>query len=299
LQRHIIVALDFSDVSNCALEYAIRIADGDSTLHLVHGVKPVSYTLAEPDPSPKYMEELLRDATTNVKSLVPRLGNIPYRIWVRPGYPEEIIVMAARTIGADLVVIGAHGSSGVKKLLLGSVAEGVFRKSPCPVLTIGPLTERQRELRRILYSTDLLSESYDALTYAMGLAESRSVQLIMLHVVEALRPDSPEEYESIASLYLGRLGKLIPSGVHFSYVPDLRVELSLSPVDAILEVAADVGADLLVMEVRREEAWASHLPDRASKLIARARCPVLTSVERRHAEAEPSPASVSSSEEEV
>jgi nucleotide-binding universal stress UspA family protein len=285
--RNIVVGLDFSDVSNCALDYAVRIADGDSTLHLVHAVTPVSYTLAEPDLSPKFVNELLRDATERVKAIVPRLGKSPYRVWVRPGYAEEIIILTATATKADLVVLGASGSSGAKKLLLGSVAEAVYRKCPCPVLTVGPQAEQNRELRRILYPTDLLSESYDAFAYAVRLAESRSAQLTLLHIVEAPHPDSPAEYESIASPYRGRLGKLIPAGVHFSSVPESRVELSLSPVDAILEVAADLGADLLAMEVRREEAWASHLPDKASKLISRARCPVLTSVERQHAETAP------------
>jgi universal stress protein A len=295
--RNIVVGLDFSQISDYALDYAVRIADGDSTLHLVHAVKPLSYTLTEPDPSPKYIDELVRDATERVKSIVTKLGKVSYRIWVAPGYAEEIIIAVARATDADLVVVGTHGSSGVKRLVAGSVAEGVFRKSPCPVLTVGPQTERKEELRRILYPTDLLSESYDALSYAIGLAESRSAHLTLLHIVEALRPDSPNEYESIVSLYLGRLGKLIPSGVHFSYVPELRVELSLSPVNAILEVAADLAADLLVLEVRREEAWASHLPDNASKLISRARCPVLTSIERPHAEGQPSVTSALSSEE--
>lgn len=297
--RNIIVALDFSEVSNRALDFAIRIADGDSTLHLVHAVKPVSYTFTEPAPSPHYMDELLRSATRTLEATARKLGKTPYRLWVRPGYAEELIVMAARKTEADLVVLGTHGSSGLKKLLLGSVAEAVFRTCPCPVLTVGPQTEAKVDLQQILYPTDLLSESYDALAYAVGLAESRSARLTLLHIVEAERPNSAREYESIASPYFDRLGKLIPSGVHFSYVPERRVELSLSPVDVILEVADDVRADLLVMEVRREEAWASHLPDMASKVISRARCPVLTSIERQHAEDEPSNAPALASEEEV
>jgi nucleotide-binding universal stress UspA family protein len=296
LPRNIVVGLDFSEISDCGLDYAIRVADGDSTLHLVHAVKPLSYTLTEPGPSPTYMDELVRGATERVQSIVPKLGKVPCRIWVRPGYAEEIIIAVVTAIGADLVVVGTHGSSGLKKLVTGSVAEGVFRKSPCPVLTVGPQTEWKQTLQHILYPTDLLSESYDALACAIGLAESRSAHLTLLHIVEALRPDSPNEYESIVSLYLGRLGKLIPSGVHFSYVPELRVELSFSPVDAILEVAAELAADLLVFEVRREEAWASHLPDNASKLISRARCPVVTSVERPHAEGQPFTSAVNSEE---
>jgi nucleotide-binding universal stress UspA family protein len=55
---------------------------------------------------------------------------------VREGYPATVIVEEAVSQGADLLVIGTHGHTGLKHLLLGSIAERVVQKAPCPVLTV-------------------------------------------------------------------------------------------------------------------------------------------------------------------
>ncbi len=57
---------------------------------------------------------------------------------VREGYPAAVIVDEAASRPADLIVIGTHGLSGLKHLLLGSIAERVVQKAPCPVLTVKP-----------------------------------------------------------------------------------------------------------------------------------------------------------------
>jgi nucleotide-binding universal stress UspA family protein len=55
---------------------------------------------------------------------------------VREGYPATVIEEEAARLGADLIVIGTRGLSGLKHLLLGSIAERVVQKAPCPVLTV-------------------------------------------------------------------------------------------------------------------------------------------------------------------
>jgi nucleotide-binding universal stress UspA family protein len=55
---------------------------------------------------------------------------------VREGYPATVIVDEAASRNADLIVIGTHGLSGLKHLLLGSIAERVVQKAPCPVLAV-------------------------------------------------------------------------------------------------------------------------------------------------------------------
>jgi len=55
---------------------------------------------------------------------------------VREGYAATAIVDEAAAQNADLVVIGTHGLSGIKHMLLGSIAERVVQKAPCPVLTV-------------------------------------------------------------------------------------------------------------------------------------------------------------------
>lgn len=282
---NIVVGLDFSPASDLALQYAAAIArQYQGQLHLVHAVQPHAYE--EPETLPPETEERLREALERMQATTRRLGNIPYRIYAKHGYAAEVLALLAKSSGADLMVVGTHGASGLKKLALGSVAEQVFRQAPCPVLTVGPKAPDPAdkvELREILYTTNLLSESYEALRYALCLAEAGSARLTLLHVLEASKPDTAVEYEAIVSPCRKRLQRMIPAEAQLSSAPRFRVEFGLAALDVILQVAAELPSDLLVMDVRRAEAWVSHLPDKACQLIARAPCPVLTVVEKRGA----------------
>ena len=74
----------------------------------------------------------------------------------------------------DLIVLGTHGRGGIKKLVLGSVAEEIINRAPCAVLTVGPQVHARLtsefKLRRILCATDLRAGSDRVLTYALSLA---------------------------------------------------------------------------------------------------------------------------------
>ena len=93
----------------------------------------------------------------------------------------------------DLIVLGTHGRTGAEKLLLGSVAEEIFRRSPVPVLTIGPgvrsSTHNAGRFRRVLFATDLSPESLAAAPYAITLAQENQARLALLLVMR--KPDSP------------------------------------------------------------------------------------------------------------
>jgi nucleotide-binding universal stress UspA family protein len=89
----------------------------------------------------------------------------------------------------DLVVLGTHGRTGARKLLMGSIAEKVFRHATCPVLTAGPNVspnpEGKARFQPILFATDFGKESLEALPFALHLAEKGRAQLTMLHVVDS------------------------------------------------------------------------------------------------------------------
>ena len=87
----------------------------------------------------------------------------------------------------DLVVVGTHGRTGFRKLLMGSVAEEAERLLCCPVLTVGPSVDPETlthgQFRSILYATDFSTGSQHALTYAVSFARESGTQLHMLHVM--------------------------------------------------------------------------------------------------------------------
>jgi nucleotide-binding universal stress UspA family protein len=81
-----------------------------------------------------YQEEARR-ILREVTDAAGKVG-VPVESKVLPGIPSEDIVRFARQLPADIIIMGTHGRSGMSHLLLGSVAEKVVRRAPCPVLTV-------------------------------------------------------------------------------------------------------------------------------------------------------------------
>jgi nucleotide-binding universal stress UspA family protein len=143
--KKILVPTDFSDYSNNALKYGCALSEKfDSELHLLHVLQDLVAMVPEPGlafpPPGNYMQELQASAEKALSQL-PEAGwkHGPSIIReTRNGPPFVEIVRYAREHDIDLIVIGTHGRGGLVHMLLGSVAEKVVRKSPCPVLSVRP-----------------------------------------------------------------------------------------------------------------------------------------------------------------
>lgn len=143
LPRTILVATDFSECAEEALAYAVGLAAPlDATVHLLHAV--TIPTLGIPEMGMAYatmsIERVTQDAQDALDKLAAKYRGAaslaPPRLEV--GDARDVIDRVAETIGADLIVMGTHGRRGVKRVLLGSIAEAVVRTAPCPVLTVRP-----------------------------------------------------------------------------------------------------------------------------------------------------------------
>ncbi len=139
--KRILVPVDFSEFSKKAVRYAVRFAEQfGASLILVHVVDPVRYP--ESVIIPPAMEEAnqarVRQARKALGAFARKVLPVTVTSETVPllGVPFEEIVKAAKTMEADLIVIGTHGHTGLKHLLLGSTAERVVRLAPCPVLTV-------------------------------------------------------------------------------------------------------------------------------------------------------------------
>ncbi len=142
--QRILFPSDFSDLSLHALDYARSLAETyGAELHIVHVVdEAYQYWMAlgpnslPVGPSP---EEMVTASTQEIgKFIQEHLSgtSLQVRSKVLVGRPFMEIIRYAEEHSIDLIVIGTHGRGGLKHVLLGSVAERVVRKSPCPVLTI-------------------------------------------------------------------------------------------------------------------------------------------------------------------
>lgn len=142
--RHILCPTDFSDLSLHALGYARSFAErNNATLHCLHVVDDAYQYMVSmgPDSVPigPPTEDLIGAAEEQMKRFVAdHLSSVslPVVSDVATGRPFVEIIAYARNHEIDMIVIGTHGRSGLKHVLLGSVAEKVVRKAPCPVLSI-------------------------------------------------------------------------------------------------------------------------------------------------------------------
>ena len=145
--RPILYATDFSAAARPAFRAALAWASGHrSRLHLVHVVTPPVVVLEDSFLSAQSWRRLeaegLRAAHRRLAALQTRArkaGVAASATVVRSAVPVDAIVRTARRVGADLIVVGTHGRTGLARVVLGSVAERVVALAPCPVLTVrGP-----------------------------------------------------------------------------------------------------------------------------------------------------------------
>jgi nucleotide-binding universal stress UspA family protein len=137
----ILVPIDFSDHATAALDLAIELTRATpARVHLLHAyevplgaIPPYGVTL------PATLLEQVRDAAARrIEKSAQRVeaAGVACETHVVHGAPADAIVETAANISADLIVMGTRGLTGVKHVLLGSVAERTVRTAPCPVLTI-------------------------------------------------------------------------------------------------------------------------------------------------------------------
>jgi nucleotide-binding universal stress UspA family protein len=181
-----------------------------------------------------------------------------------------------RRNATDVLVMGTIGRTGVRKFLLGSVAEEAMRESPCPVLTVGPECHAAQEIefRNILYATDFSADSLAAAPYASTFAKNCGSRLVLVHVFEGLT-ESPYLDTQMAKL---RLCELVSQPVDLGPEPQVIVEMG-SPANIILKAAEDTASELILIGARGAGALprlASHFGSVAHKIVCRAICPVLT-----------------------
>jgi nucleotide-binding universal stress UspA family protein len=139
--ERILVPLDFSENTPALLEWASHLAEEHASrvilLHAYH--LPVEFQQLEgaylpPDFWASVKSEAEQQLALHAERL--RASGLEVETAVCEGYAATVIVDEAARRDADLIVIGTHGLSGLKHLLLGSIAERVVQKAPCPVLTV-------------------------------------------------------------------------------------------------------------------------------------------------------------------
>lgn len=281
--RNILFATDFSPSSEAAMHHTLGIARRyDAQVYVTHVIRPDAYQLVPPEALVAAADQARRYAEQQMTKLLVsgRLRDIRHQVLLAQGELWPVISKLSQQHDIHLIVVGTHGRTGVRKLLLGSVAEEVFRMSSLPVLTVGPKvsseTKEEEDFRRILYATDFTPNSDRARAYAFSLAQEHQANLTLLHMVKDVGQISAQNSVRLKDYFLNHLRNLIPKDAELWCAPEVDVGFG-DPADGILKAAADAGADLIVLGVRRSATFAGHLPPTtAYKVVCQANCPVLT-----------------------
>ncbi|HUG36685.1 MAG TPA: universal stress protein [Candidatus Limnocylindrales bacterium] len=142
MTRTILYATDFSAASRPALAMAVELArQARARLLVLHVMTPASPFVAREERPASWLELQAwarRDARRHLAATVATAGRARIRVegTLVEGVPAESILRLARRQGADLIVIGTHGRSGVGRFLMGSVAARVVQFAHCSVLTV-------------------------------------------------------------------------------------------------------------------------------------------------------------------
>jgi len=284
--KNILFLTDFSEPSEAALPFAAAVArEYGAKVYAYHALIPAAYVYTTPELVQTGIEAQEEAAEVNMKRAEAQLVGVPHEMIVErttgiwPSLEQAIV-----DYNADLIVLGTHGRTGAEKLLLGSVAEEVFRRARVPVLTIGPRAQRSihtgAKFHNVLYATDFSKESLAAAPYAISMAEENQAHLVLLHVMKpSTTPLSEREAQDILSNATFQLNEIVPASAELWCTAEAIVREG-HPAEKILEAAKEKGADLIVLGVRDRAGHlgaATHL-ERATahKVVAHAACPVLT-----------------------
>lgn len=283
--RNVLIATDFSRQST------ETIATGMDLCHVygahacvLHVLARDEFMLAGFEAYAAAREAARRDMLDLERDLerkYPRDEGRDYELLMSEGEVSESVLECVRERQIDLIVIGTHGRSGLSKMLLGSVAERVFRHSAIPVLTLGPYVHHRKVFApaRILVPVDFTPASRASAKYACLLAREHNAELVLLHVVE--HPDS----ESLADIECLKRGveQSLAELVHGDIEPSrVKVIAQIGRViPTVLNVASDETADLMVLGVHTYPGLVNRFRWQvAYDLVRQAACPVLTVRER-------------------
>ena len=280
---NVLVATDFSPVSDRALDYAISLARRyDSHIFLTHVISGDSYPLAAPEVTVGLVESQRRAAENKVQEMLfsGRLNDIPYDVLIEEGALWPAIDKLIEKHAIDLVVVGTRGIGAVQKLVIGSGAEQIFRQCVRPVLTVGPGVNGGKSpgviFKHILFPTDFGLSCEREAAYAFSIGQEHNATVTMLHVVRHLDDYSDDGLVLRRETVKNQLQQLVPTGAEAWC--EIRLRLAVGdPAAMILQYAKETEADLIVMGAKARGGLAAHMPGTtAYKVASKAHCPVLT-----------------------
>jgi nucleotide-binding universal stress UspA family protein len=274
---------DGSECAERARHHAHYLADWfEATLHVVH---------VEERPTELADVIDVREADVRADLHVPRdepllvaEPRVQERRVVHPSAADGVLTYAVEH-DTNLIVMGTHGRGGLRRLVLGSVAEEVVRRAPVPVMTVGRGARPSADLEEgtLLVPVDLSERQPRLLAHARELALAYGMTMTLLHVVERLRLPDVYEVSSSApepSVLAERAEEALAAEAEAlrDRGVDTRVTVRTGhPAEETIEAADELGADLLTIATHgRSGIERMVMGSVAETVLRRAPCPVFT-----------------------
>jgi len=282
--RNVLFAADFTAASNNAWWYALALASHfRSKLFVAHVLSPTAYVSVPPELLGEAKNRTMLEAKARMAQLQQRqrgATRLESEALLREGDIAEVLLGLVPEHNIDLVVVATRGHRHLKRLLLGSVAEKLFRQASCPILVVPGQARMSSDqvfrIGRILCPTDFSPASSAALGVAILLSREYDAQLTLVHVAAGTVLHSTEEMHRVTDSIKDRLGQALTSAHGLAYAPRLEAAFG-APAEAISRVAAEYQSDLLVVGVHSMGPAQAHQYERtAYRVIRWSQCPVLT-----------------------
>jgi nucleotide-binding universal stress UspA family protein len=273
--RHLLCPVDLSEPSAHALRHAAALR---SVLNAELTILNVRAADARPPDADRSSDTSFETFASRVVDVGPSI-----RLLERRGEPVNEILRIA--VASDIIVMGTHGRTGLQRLLLGSVAERVIRRSRAPVLVVPPRFRKEAhgsaELSNVLCAVDFSEASVRAVDYAASLAAATRGRLMLVHALEWLeetdtQPNTGRALPSAEDDAIARMNELLTDEVRADCTPELVVGYGPA-ADEVMRVVDERHVDLVVLGIRRRNPLdLAVFGSTAQQLIRGGACAVLT-----------------------
>jgi nucleotide-binding universal stress UspA family protein len=271
----ILLALDGSDCAASAADDALALAaEYDATLHARCVVEAFGLSTVEERKARK------REATERLDAFAERAADagVDCEVGQRSGFADKELLAAIDDVGADLVVMGTHGRTGVQEFLLGSIAAQLVRHSPVPVFTT-PASEGWSP-ETVLVPTDGSEHAEAAATHAIEVAARFGAAAHVVSVVDSGEFGYEVQSTDIADMLTEEANDAVDRVVERAVdrdVPTTSEVVQGRPSRRILDVAEQRGADLVVLGTHGRSGVRRLLLGSVAEAVVRgATTPVLT-----------------------
>jgi nucleotide-binding universal stress UspA family protein len=292
--REFLLATDFSHCAARALDYALAVATWwKAELHVLHVLEFLPGMNPEYPVNQMYLDQLRKEADHHVSEIKERAGQagLPIRTTIDLGIPSQRIEAVAAELGADLIVMGTHGRTGLEHVLVGSTAERVVRIASCPVLSVKAGRDEPPPravpagdiaFRHLLVPIDFSGSSLEALEYGVQFAKHLGSAVTILHVLEPvaygldLTLGGSVEWRQQKVHAEGRLEVLRALCTSNGVRADQVLKAGF-PADSIREYASKQLPDLIIMGTHGRRGVSRFVSGSVAEAVLRlAPCPVLT-----------------------